>query len=55
MMEPGSEFREIDILLFLMKDHEHKENKRTIMSEGVKYQLEEIPDKIHKTDITYMM
>ena len=55
IMEYGSEFREVGKLKPLMWDHKHWKIMSTIMSEGVRYSLEDLPEKTRKTYLTYMM
>ena len=46
MMEPGSEFRYISKLKPLLQEHENWEKMESIILEGMKYILDNLPEKV---------
>ena len=55
MLETGSEFREVEILEPLWSRHKFWPNMKKIVTEGLTYPLEEIPDETRKEDLLHMM
>ena len=55
MLEPGSEFRSRDILAPLLSQHEHWDKMEQIVTTGVTYPLEHLPEHIRKEDLHFMI
>ena len=55
MLEPGSEFRLQQTLEPLLHDHEHWEKMSEIITNGVSYSLEDLPEHVQKEDLRFMI
>ena len=55
MLEPGSEFRSSTTLQSLFEDHEHWDKMRDIISNGVSYPLEDLPEQTRKEDLEFII
>ena len=55
MLEPGSEFRSKQILEPLFSDHVHWEDMSSIITKGVTYSLEDLPESVRKEDLNHMI
>ena len=53
ILEPGSEFRPQETLEPLLQDHEHWETIRDIITNGVSYSLEDLPEHMRKEDLEF--
>ena len=54
MLEPGSEFRAKDILAPLLSQHEHWDKMEQIITTGVTYPLDHLPEHIRRDNLNFM-
>ena len=55
MLDPGSEFRDIDTLQPLWHKHEHWEKMKEVIQDGLTYPLEPLDPNTQKEDLIHMM
>ena len=55
MLDPGSEFRKSDALDTLFRHHEQWPRMKEIISKGVTYPLEELPEHLRQEDLKFMI